>query len=80
MAGAVIAGLVLLLQDLSMQMTGALPPVNDIVTWLRRGSVTIFDGDDEDDNVEHTLLAYPRADALLALHEARRALRQARTR
>ncbi len=74
-AGAVVTGLVLLLQDLSVQMTGVLPPVEDLTSWLRRGSVTIFDGDDEDDEVEHTLLPYPRVDAFLALYEARRALR-----
>lgn len=79
MATGVIAGIILLLQELSMQMTGALPSVDELVQWLRRGSVTIFDGDDEDDNVAHTLLAYPCVDGLLALYEARRALRAAFT-
>ena len=43
-----------------------------VVGWLQQGGVPIFDGDDEDDNVEHTNLTYVRADALSALDAARR--------
>jgi hypothetical protein len=48
-----------------------------LVTWLRRGGVSILDGDDEDDNVEHTGKQFLRADAPLALDAVRRHLYKA---
>jgi subtilisin family serine protease len=73
-ATPVTAGLILLMQEFYHKATGELPEVNDLVSWLRRGGVTIRDGDDEDDNVEHTNLRFLRADALSALDAVRRAL------
>ncbi len=75
-ATPVIAGLVLLMQEFYLRLTGELPEVEDLVVWLRRGGVEIFDGDDENDNVEHTNLRYVRADALSALDTVRRALQK----
>lgn len=73
-ATPVVAGLILLMQDFHKRVTGELPEVNDLVTWLRRGAVKIHDGDDEDDNVEHTGLHFLRADALSSLDAIRRNL------
>jgi hypothetical protein len=73
-ATPVTVGLLLLMQEFYQRVTGELPVVDDLVTWLRRGGVTIHDGDDEDDNVEHTSLNFLRADALSALDAVRRHL------
>jgi hypothetical protein len=73
-AAPVIAGLILLMQEFHLRAAGELPAVDDLVMWLRRGSVTIRDGDDENDNVQHTGLNFVRADALSALDSIRRTL------
>ncbi len=73
-AAPVIAGLILLMQEFHLRAAGELPAVNDLVTWLRRGGVTIRDGDDENDNVQHTGLTFVHADALSALDSIRRSL------
>jgi len=75
-ATPVVAGLILLLQEFYRRATGELPEVSDLVAWLRRGGVTIHDGDDEHDNVQHTGLDYVRADALSALDAVRRELQK----
>jgi len=68
----VITGLVLLLQEFHKKATGRLPAVDDVVTWLRANAAEIFDGDDEDDNVQHTNQTFRRAEAPGALFAARR--------
>jgi subtilisin family serine protease len=73
-AAPVTCGLILLMQDFYKRATGELPAVDDLVTWLRRGGVPIYDGDDENDNVKHTNLEFIRADALSALDAVRRHL------
>lgn len=73
-ATPVTVGVILLLQAFYKLNTGELPEVDDLVTWMLRGSVNIVDGDDEDDNVQHTGKTFPRLDALSALDAARRAL------
>jgi len=73
-AAPVVTGLILLMQEFHLRAAGELPEVDDLITWLRRGGVTIHDGDDEDDNVQHTGLNYIRADALSALDAIRRSL------
>jgi subtilisin family serine protease len=75
-ATPVTAGLILLLQDFYYRVTGELPKVNQLVSWMRRGGVQISDGDDEDDNVTHTNLNFVRVDALSALDAARRELQR----
>ncbi|MGD2179020.1 MAG: S8 family serine peptidase [Anaerolineae bacterium] len=77
-AAPVTAGLILLIQAFYQRATGELPTVDDVVTWLRRGGIAIHDGDDEDDNVEHTNLDFIRADALSALDAVRRSLHKLR--
>lgn len=81
-ATPVTAGLIMLMQEFYKRTVGELPEVDDLVNWLRRGGVTIRDGDDEDDNVEHTNLTFIQIDALSALdavrrHLQKRALREA---
>lgn len=73
-ATPVTVGVILLMQEFYKRITGELPEVKDLLTWLLRGAVTIVDGDDEDDNVEHTNQSFPRVDALSALDATRRAL------
>lgn len=75
-ATPVTVGLLLLMQEFYRRATGELPQVADLVTWLRRGGVTIHDGDDEDDNVQHTGLDFTRADALSGLDAVRRHLQK----
>jgi subtilisin family serine protease len=77
-AAPVTAGLILLVQAFYQRVTGELPSVDDVVTWLRRGGITIHDGDDEDDNVKHTDLDFIRVDALSALDAVRRSLHKRR--
>lgn len=70
----VAAGVILLMQEFHQRSTGELPEVGEIVRWLRQGAVTIFDGDDEDDNVENTYLTYPLVDVTSTLYQMRREL------
>lgn len=69
-ATPVVAGVVLLLQEFHLKARDALPLVADVLRWLRAGAVKITDGDDEDDNVEHTGLVFRRVDAFAALAAA----------
>lgn len=73
-ATPVTVGLVLLLQEFYQRITGEQPEVDDLLTWMLRGSVQIIDGDDEDDNVQHTNKSYARIDAVSALDAVRREL------
>ena len=66
-AAPVIAGVLVLMQQLYRRKTGRLPEVADLVDWLRRSGATILDGDDENDNVKNSNLTYRRVDALAAL-------------
>ncbi len=73
-ATPVTVGIILLLQEYYQHTTGELPTVNRIINWLRRGGVRIHDGDDENDNVQHTGLTFLRLDAVRALAAAQREL------
>ncbi|WP_174189214.1 S8 family peptidase [Nocardia barduliensis] len=66
------AGVVLLLQDLHLKITGTLPTVADVRRWLLTGAVSINDGDDERDNVRNTGLDFPRISAVGALNACAR--------
>lgn len=66
-ATPVTVGIILLLQEFYSRHTGEMPTVDQLTTWLRRGGVPIRDGDDEDDNVQHTNLSFLRTDAVRAL-------------
>lgn len=73
-ATPVVAGVILLMQQLHRRVTGRLPEVADLVDWLQRSGASIFDGDDESDNVDNSQLSYRRVDALAALTLLNRAL------
>jgi len=73
-ATPVTVGIILLLQEFYQRHAGELPAVDQVSNWLRRGGVAIRDGDDEDDNVQHTNLSFLRLDAVRALSAAYREL------
>ena len=73
-ATPVTVGIILLLQGFYKRHAGELPTVDQVTNWLRRGGVFIRDGDDEDDNVQHTNLGFLRLDAVRALTAAYREL------
>jgi subtilisin family serine protease len=75
-AAPVTAGVILLLQELHLGLTGRLPEVPALVEWMRRSGAVIHDGDDETDNVRHTGLDFRRVDAYAALDAVRRALQR----
>jgi hypothetical protein len=66
-AAPVVAGVILLMQQLYLRQHGTLPSIDVIENALRNSAVTVTDGDDEDDNVTNTGLSYLRVDALSAL-------------
>ncbi len=66
-AAPATVGIILLLQQFHLRVTEELPSVEDLITWLREGGQPIMDGDDENDNVQHTGLSFVRADALGSL-------------
>jgi len=61
-AAAMVAGILLLLQQYHFRVTRRFPAVEELVRWVRDGGVEIFDGDDEDDNVVNSQRAYRRVD------------------
>lgn len=73
-ATPVTAGIILLLQEFYKRHAGRMPTVDQLTNWLRSGGVIIRDGDDEDDNVQHTNLNFLRVDAVRALNAAYREL------
>jgi subtilisin family serine protease len=73
-ATPVVTGLILLLQEFYQRWQQELPTVDQLISWLQTGGVPIYDGDNENDNVQHTNLTYTRADALSALDAARHAI------
>lgn len=76
-AAPTVTGTVLLLQELHLRLTQRLPPVADLIQILRASSVEIFDGDDENDNVQHTQRRFKRIDVLSALETMARRIEQA---
>ena len=75
-AAPVTVGVLLLMQELWQRLTGELPEVDELVELLRESAVTIHDGDDEADNVQHTDLDFPRIDCFAALDAIGRRLQR----
>jgi hypothetical protein len=77
-ATPVVAGLCVLLQQHALKRTGQLPTVAQLEKWLAATTPatanTIFDGDDEDDNVTNTLKNYIMADAIEMINSANKDL------
>ncbi len=63
-----IAGIVALMQQLADQELGRRLTVSEVQSLLVSTAVSVYDGDDEDDNVANTNVSYPRVD-MLALAE-----------
>jgi Ca2+-binding RTX toxin-like protein len=59
-----VAGLVADMQQLALLTAGHFLSVNQLKQDMIAGSTTIFDGDDENDNVANTFASYHRVDAL----------------
>jgi subtilisin family serine protease len=66
-AAPTTTGVILLMQQFVLRQSGKLPAVQFIKDCLRSGGVKIFDGDDEDDNVQNTNKTFLRLDAVAAL-------------
>lgn len=75
-AAAMVAGILLLMQQYHFRVTQRFPTVEELVRWVRAGAVEIFDGDDEDDNVVNSRRAYRRIDPRGAFGAMRRHLEQ----
>ncbi|MDJ0705985.1 MAG: S8 family serine peptidase [Leptolyngbyaceae cyanobacterium MO_188.B28] len=76
-ATPVTAGVILLLQEYYLRLTGSLPSVDELETYLRAGGVMINDGDDEQDNVTNTGLNFLRIDVVGALENINSRLQKA---
>jgi subtilisin-like proprotein convertase family protein len=59
-----IAGIATLAQQLATQVLGRRLSMSEFTSLLNSTGVTIFDGDDEDDNVTNTQQSYRRVDVL----------------
>ncbi len=69
MASPMVAGAVAVLQEAALQFGGRLLTPAEVVDILESTAHTIFDGDDENDNVVNTQLNYPRLDIYAAVNE-----------
>ncbi len=73
-ATPLVTGVVLLMQAYYRRVTGELPPVEDLVAWMRASGTVIHDREGGYDNVAHTNLDFRRVDAPAALHAVYRHL------
>jgi subtilisin family serine protease len=73
-ATPVVTGVILLMQEYYLRLTGSLPSINELVVFLGAGGVRINDGDDEQDNVINTGLNFVRVDVIGALENITRRL------
>lgn len=75
-ATPVVTGVLLLMQQLHLRETGRMPSVDELVEWMRRSAIRIFDGDDELNNVKPTKKEFLRVTAVGALDAIRRDLQK----
>ena len=73
-ATPLVTGVVLLMQAYYRRITGELPPVEDLVAWLRASGTMIHHDERDHDNVAHAGLELRRVDAPAALHAVYRHL------
>ena len=69
MAAPHIAGIVALAQEYAVQLSGSRLPIDTLLNLMQLSAVTVFDGDDENDNVVNTGGSFGRVD-VYALMEA----------
>src|SRR5262245_8411335 len=67
MATPHVSGVVALMQDAAIQFGGRYLTPTEVVSILRSTAVTVFDGDNEDDNVTNTNRNYLRINAFAAV-------------
>lgn len=72
MASPHVAGCVALMQEAALQFGGRLLSPAEVVQIMRSTADTIFDGDDENDNVLNTQISYPRINIYKAVTEIKR--------
>lgn len=70
-ASPVVAGAVALLQDAALTFAGRLLTPSEVVSTLISTADSIFDGDDENDNVTNTNVNYLRLDIYAAVQRVR---------
>lgn len=75
-ASPIVAGAVALMQEAAQQFGGRLLDPSEIVNIIRSTADAIFDGDDEDDNVQNTSVNYPRLNIFNAVEEIQRRFQQ----
>ncbi|GFE69304.1 pre-peptidase C-terminal domain-containing protein [Chroococcus sp. FPU101] len=69
MASPHVAGAVALMQEAALQFGGRLLAPSEVVEIMRGTADSIYDGDDEDDNVQNTNVSYPRLNVYRAITE-----------
>lgn len=69
MASPHVAGAVALMQEAALQFGGRLLTPGEVVEIMRGTADSIFDGDDENDNVQNTQVSYPRLNIYKAVTE-----------
>ncbi|WP_020533730.1 S8 family peptidase [Flexithrix dorotheae] len=74
-ATPVTVGAIILIQELYQRHFKILPTIKEIESFLKRGAVTINDGDDEKDNVDNTGLDFPRLDIVGSLNSIIKSIR-----
>ena len=67
MASPHVAGLVALVQDAALEFAGRFLTTAEVTDVIRSSAVTVYDGDDENDNVGNTHRNYLRIDAYAAI-------------
>ncbi len=73
-ASPLVAGCVALLQEAAKQFGGRSLSPSEVRDVIESTAGSIFDGDDEDDNVQNTQVNYKRLDIYAAVQEVRRRL------
>ncbi|ELR98462.1 S8 family serine peptidase [Gloeocapsa sp. PCC 73106] len=76
MATPMVTGTVVLMQQAALELGGRLLTPQEIADLLQSSADTIFDGDDEDDNVENSQLEYPRLNTYQAVLAVKNFLQQ----
>ncbi|MGK7900000.1 MAG: S8 family serine peptidase [Hormoscilla sp.] len=72
MASPMVAGTVALMQEAALEFGGRLLSPSEVQEIITSTADSIFDGDDEDDNVDNTDKSYPRLNVYEAVKEIQR--------
>ncbi|MBO1348813.1 MAG: S8 family serine peptidase [Hormoscilla sp. GUM202] len=72
MASPMVAGTVALMQEAALEFGGRLLSPSEVQEIIVSTADSIFDGDDEEDNVDNTNISYPRLNVYEAVKEIQR--------